>query len=148
MAAGRNGTYSDMAELPFCADFHPSQSRRTGEILLLRRQRGRIGRRTRVGEPRRGWQRVKGSHFHTQARQTGRSGTLPPPHRQVRPVIRDLLTPISLIDGGFGSLTHAISLMDGGSNSKNEVWGYESYPQTSDLLQYTAIHKRDTSRRT
>ena len=32
MAAGRNGTYSDMAELPFCADFHPSQSRRTGEI--------------------------------------------------------------------------------------------------------------------
>lgn len=66
---------------------------------------------------------------------------------QVRPVIRDLLTPISLIDGGFGSLTHAISLMDGGSNSKNEVWGYESYPQTSDLLQYTAIHKRDTSRR-
>lgn len=29
--------------------------------------------------------------------------------------------------------------MDGGSNSKNEVWGYESYPQTSDLLQYTAI---------
>lgn len=50
------------------------------------------------------------------------------------PVIRDLLTPISL--------------MDGGSNSKNEVWGYESYPQTSDLLQYTAIHKRDTSRRT
>ena len=33
--------------------------------------------------------------------------------------------------------------MDGGSNSKNEVWGYESYPQTSDLLQYTAIHKRD-----
>ena len=41
-----------------------------------------------------------------------------------------------------------ISLMDGGSNSKNEVWGYESYPQTSDLLQYTAIHKRDTSRRT
>lgn len=48
-------------------------------------------------------------------------GTLPPPHRRVRPVIRDLLTPISLIDGGFGSLTHAISLMDGGSNSKNEV---------------------------
>lgn len=123
-----------MAELPFCADFHPSQSRRTGEILLLRRQRGRIGRCARVGEPRRGWQRVKGGHFHTQARQTGRSGTLPPPHRQVRPVIRDLLTPISL--------------MDGGSNSKNEVWGYESYPQTSDLLQYTAIHKRDTSRRT
>lgn len=31
-----------MAESPFCADFHPSQSRRTGEILLLRRQRGRI----------------------------------------------------------------------------------------------------------
>ena len=111
-----------MAESPFCAAFHPSQSRRTGEILLLRRQRGRIGRCARVGEPRRGWQRV-------------------------RPVIRDLLTPISLIDGGFGSLTHAISLMDGGSNSKNEVWGYESYPQTSDLLQYTAIHKRDTSRR-
>ena len=137
-----------LQEFAFCADFHPSQSRRTGEILLLRRQRGRIGRCARVGEPRRGWQRVEGGHFHTQTRQTGRSGTLPPPHRQVRPVIRDLLTPISLIDGGFGSLTHAISLMDGGSNSKNEVWGYESYPQTSDLLQYTAIHKRDTSRRT
>ena len=40
-----------MAESPFCADFHPSQSRRTGEILLLRRQRGRIGRCARVGEP-------------------------------------------------------------------------------------------------
>lgn len=88
VAAGRNGTYSDMAELPFCADFHPSQSRRTGEILLLRRQRGRIGRCARVGEPRRGWQRVKGGHFHTQARQTGRSGALPPSHRQVRAVIR------------------------------------------------------------
>lgn len=62
MAAGRNGTYSGMAESPFCAAFHPSQSRRTGEILLLRRQRGRIGRCARVGEPRRGWQRVEGGH--------------------------------------------------------------------------------------
>ena len=109
VAAGRNGTYSGMAESPFCADFHPSQSRRTGEILLLRRQRSRIGRRTRVGEPRRGWQRVKGRHLHTQAHQASRPGTLPPPHRQVRAVSSRLAVEQQIRNGianSFSSLKY------------------------------------------